>query len=52
MVIIVHFNEIKCIKNVFRSQHLLYCKTLLLLLRWDMGKVRGRFGGLVVLRVG
>ncbi len=25
---------------------ILYCKTLLLLLRWDMGKVRDRFGGL------
>ncbi len=25
---------------------LLYCKTLLLLLRWDAGKVRHRFGGM------
>ncbi len=25
---------------------LLYCKTLLLLLRWDAGNVRDRFGGL------
>ncbi len=25
---------------------ILYCKTLLLLLRWDMGKVRDRFGGM------
>ncbi len=25
---------------------ILYCKTLLLLLRWDTGKVRGRFGGM------
>ncbi len=24
---------------------ILYCKTLLLLLRWDTGKVRDRFGG-------
>ncbi len=24
----------------------LYCKTILLLLRWDMGKVRDRFGGM------
>ncbi len=23
-----------------------YCKTLFLLLGWDMGKVRGRFGGM------
>ncbi len=25
---------------------ILYCKTLLLLLRWDTGKVRDRFGGM------
>ncbi len=25
---------------------ILYCKTPLLLLRWDTGKVRDRFGGL------
>ncbi len=25
---------------------ILYCKTLLLPLRWDTGKVRGRFGGM------
>ncbi len=25
---------------------ILYCKTLLLLLRWDTGKVRDRFGGI------
>ncbi len=25
---------------------ILYCKTHLLLLRWDMGKVRNRFGGM------
>ncbi len=25
---------------------ILYCNTLLLLLRWDMGKVRDRFGGM------
>jgi len=25
---------------------MLYCKTLLLLLRWDTGKVRCRFGGM------
>ncbi len=25
---------------------ILYCKTLLLLLRWDMDKVRDRFGGM------
>ncbi len=25
---------------------MLYCKTLLLLLRWDTGKVRDRFGGM------
>ncbi len=25
---------------------ILYCKTLLLQLRWDMGKVRNRFGGM------
>ncbi len=25
---------------------ILNCKTLLLLLRWDMGKVRNRFGGM------
>ncbi len=25
---------------------ILYCKTLLLLLRWDTGKVRHRFGGM------
>ncbi len=25
---------------------ILYCKTLLLLLRWDAGKVRDRFGGM------
>ncbi len=25
---------------------ILYCKTLLLLLRWDRGKVRDRFGGM------
>ncbi len=25
---------------------ILYCETLLLLLRWDMGKVRDRFGGM------
>ncbi len=25
---------------------ILYCKTLLLLLRWDMGQVRARFGGM------
>ncbi len=24
----------------------LYCKTHLMLLRWDRGKVKGRFGGL------
>ncbi len=26
---------------------ILYCKILLLLLRWDTGKVRDRFGGMV-----
>ncbi len=26
--------------------NVLYCKTFLLLLRWDMGKVRDRFGGM------
>jgi len=26
---------------------MLYCKALLLLLKWDMGKVRDRFGGMV-----
>ncbi len=25
---------------------ILYCKTLLLLVTWDMGKVRNRFGGM------
>ncbi len=30
---------------------ILYCKTLLLLLGWDTGKVRDRFGGMG-LRVG
>ncbi len=25
---------------------MLYCKILLLLLRWDMGKVRDMFGGM------
>ncbi len=25
---------------------ILHCKTLLLLLRWDTGKVRDRFGGM------
>ncbi len=30
----------------------LYCKTLLLLLRWDTGKVRDRFGGRRRFKVG
>ncbi len=31
---------------------ILYCKTLLLLLRWDTGKVRDRFGGWVGIKGG
>ncbi len=31
--------------NVF-ILFMLYCKTLLLLLRWDISKVRDRFGGM------
>ncbi len=29
-----------------------YCKTLLLLLRWDTGKVRDRFGGMDMFKGG
>ncbi len=28
------------------TMYLLYCKTFLLLVRWDTGKVRDRFGGM------
>ncbi len=28
------------------TKYLLYCKTILLLWRWDACKVRGRFGGM------
>ncbi len=33
-------------KNNVLSVFILYCKTLMLLLRWDTGKFRDRFGGM------
>ncbi len=34
------------ISTVYLLWSKLYCKSLLLLLRWDSGEVRGRFGGM------
>ncbi len=38
--------NIRCLNYNVLIGFILYCKTLLLLLRWDTGKVRDRFGGM------